>query len=201
MIGKKFSKLTVIADAGVVNRVHYYLCKCECGNDAKVRHGNLTSGNTRTCGCGKRYTMPPEYFHLVGTPIHRAYVAMKNRCYNKNANGYKYWGGRGIYVCKEWRYDFIAFHTWACANGHAKGLSLDRIDNDGPYSPENCRWIPRGMQNRNKRSNVWITAFGETKLLEHWAQDSRCTVCVQALRNRLANRPPERAITDPLRYK
>jgi hypothetical protein len=96
---------------------------------------------------------------------------MKIRCYNTNDPHYPRWGGRGIYVCDEWKEDFLAFYNWAHKNGYKKGLSLDRIDNDGPYSPDNCRWATREEQMNNTRHNKFITFEGKTLGVIQWGKD------------------------------
>lgn len=95
---------------------------------------------------------------------------MKERCYNKRAINYKNYGGRGIVVCDEWLKDNMSFYIWSIKNGYKKGLSIDRIDNNGNYEPSNCRWTTRKEQNRNTRKNVFITYNGETRCLFDWAE-------------------------------
>lgn len=110
---------------------------------------------------------------------------MKNRCFNDGDEDYRRYGARGITVCNEWLNDFAAFREWSCSHGYAKGLSIDRIDNDGDYCPENCRWATQTQQSRNTRFNHPLTAFGETKLLCEWIEDKRCKVKYTTLWNRL----------------
>ena len=93
--------------------------------------------------------------------IYNIYKGMKNRCYNKSCNEYKYYGGRGINIHSEWLYNFDNFCKWAIDNGYADNLSIDRIDNDDGYAPENCRWITKGEQNRNQRNTNHILYKGE----------------------------------------
>ena len=95
---------------------------------------------------------------------------MKNRCHNPDADNYKDYGGRGITVCDEWRHSYSAFSTWAKQNGYANNLSIDRIDNNKGYSPENCRWVNDFVQGNNKRSNAVFTIDGETKTVTQWAR-------------------------------
>lgn len=95
---------------------------------------------------------------------------MIQRCHNPNHHQYCSYGGRGITVCDEWRNDYSCFREWALKNGYAQGLTIDRIDNNGGYSPQNCRWATYKEQNRNKRSNRNITLNGETKCLSEWAE-------------------------------
>ena len=95
---------------------------------------------------------------------------MKGRCYNPNDPSYKNWGGRGIAICDEWKDDFTCFYTWATENGYSEYLTIDRIDNNGNYTPENCRWASQKTQSRNRRSNVSITIGRETKSLVEWCE-------------------------------
>lgn len=95
---------------------------------------------------------------------------MKKRCYSPDCDRYKDYGGRGITICQEWLDDFDNFADWAKANGYALGLTIDRIDNNGNYEPDNCRWITKKEQNRNKRTNLLVTYRGETKPLIEWCE-------------------------------
>ncbi len=120
---------------------------------------------------------------------------MRDRCRSKAPATHSLYAARGITVCREWQ-DFGAFREWAMANGYAPGLEVDRIDNDRGYSPANCRWATDAEQNRNKRSNVNITAFGETKCLTDWTKDPRCVVTRECIQKRLRRGfSPEEALT------
>ncbi len=96
--------------------------------------------------------------------------SMRNRCENPNRDNYPLYGGRGIAVCDEWRRSSRAFVEWALASGYEDGLQLDRVDNDGPYSPENCRWATRSENGRNKRNNRRITLLGMSKTVAEWRE-------------------------------
>ncbi len=110
------------------------------------------------------------------TRLHKTWIGMNRRCYDKTDNSYKYYGARGIVVCEEWRNSFIKFREWALANGYSDNLTIDRKDNDGNYEPSNCRWVTIKEQNRNTRNNRVMEAFGERKCLADWADDKRCVV-------------------------
>jgi hypothetical protein len=101
--------------------------------------------------------------------LYGVWCAMKERCYNPNNKSYSRYGGRGISVCDEWRKDFSLFAEWAESNGYIKGLTIDRIDGNGNYCPENCRWATTAQQNRNYSRNHMITYNGETKCVTDWA--------------------------------
>ena len=133
---------------------------------------SLTSGKTTSCGCyGKEKRLESNTKHnLSHTRINKIYCNMKSRCYNPNTSKYKNHGGRGIIVCDEWlgKDGLIRFYNWAINNGYSENLTLDRIDNDGDYSPENCRWADYITQNYNRRCNVTFTINGETKSAREW---------------------------------
>lgn len=122
---------------------------------------------------------------------------MRERCSNPNRKEWHNYGGRGISVCGEWE-DFVVFRDWAQENGYADDLDLDRIDNDGDYEPENCRWVTRSENLRNTRRSAEATAFGETKCIADWVDDDRCVVPDVTLRTRLRRSwHPEDALTLP----
>ena len=113
----------------------------------------------------------PNYKHgMKGTRIYRIWQRIKARCLNKNTNDYKYYGGRGIKVCKRWLNSFENFYE-DLSVGYEDDLTIDRIDNNGDYEPLNCRWVSRKIQSQNKRNNIFITYGSETKSLKKWAQD------------------------------
>ena len=114
--------------------------------------------------------MSYEKHGLSRTPLHRVWRLMKTRCYNPHHDRYKDYGGRGITVCDEWRENFIAFYEWSISNGYSQGLQIDRINNDGPYAPDNCRWTTRKVQANNRRTNHPITFMGETHTIKEWSE-------------------------------
>ncbi len=100
--------------------------------------------------------------------LYRKYRHMKGRCYNPNDKAYKDYGGRGISICDEWLNSYEAFEKWSLSNGFEEGLAIDRIDNDGNYEPENCRFVTAKENNQNRRSSRFFTINGQTKNLQQW---------------------------------
>jgi len=177
---------------------------CECGEIYYTLLQSLKSGRTVSCGCNKikkqkdRLTKHGLASNSGKHPIYKAYGNMISRCYNEKIKEYKNYGGRGVIVCEEWRNSFDSFYQWAINNGWENGLSLDRYPNNetGIYEPSNCRWANDDQQQNNKRDNVLISAFGETKTRMQWVNDSRCSVSYMTLKQRIKhNWPIEEAIT------
>ena len=102
--------------------------------------------------------------------LYRIWTNMKSRCYNPKIPTYHYYGGRGIKVCDEWLHDFQAFRDWSMLNGYQDKLSIDRIDNDGDYSPTNCRWVNQSIQMRNSSHARNLTYNGETHCIREWSE-------------------------------
>jgi ABC-type transport system substrate-binding protein len=108
----------------------------------------------------------------TGTKLNDVWKAMISRCYHSSNTSYDIYGGRGIEVCSEWRADYCEFRRWAMSHGYAEGLQIDRIDNDGDYSPENCRFVTRKQQCRNRSSNLLLTMNGITKTAIEWSEET-----------------------------
>ena len=134
-----------------------------------------------------------------GSRLYGCWKHMRQRCLNTSSKDYPAYGGRGITICKEWD-DFQSFREWSMANGYRSFLSLNRLDNDGPYSPSNCAWSTDREQSNNTRRNLTIEAFGEKKSVALWADDPRCKVTASTLYYRVnAGWLGERALTTPTR--
>lgn len=195
--GQKFDRWTVLYETA---RHGYFACRCECGNEKVVFVQALKGGRSRSCGClAFALTRVRRTTHgFSGTRLGHIWATMRARCGNPNHDAYPYYGGRGITVCAEWISDLGAFARWAISAGWKPGLQVDRRNSDGPYSPQNCRIVTRQENMQNKRSNVFIVAFGESKCLAEWTRDSRCVVGHRCLGVRIRSGwPPERAITEP----
>lgn len=167
-IGDKFGKRTIIdhVDSDIKDGRTYVKVRCECGNEDVVYLQNLLSGKANTCRqCNVRLMHEAQGFKGISKePWYTIWKGMKARCYNVNNISYKNYGGRGIRVCEEW-HDSAVFGEWAMSHGYEKGLQLDRIDNDGDYCPENCRWVTSQVNNNNRRNNVFVTVDDITDTL------------------------------------
>ncbi len=141
-------------------------CKCRCGNIKAVRGSDLVSGKTTSCGCNK------ARHNLTNHKLYKTWYDMKNRCMNSKLRAYKNYGGRGIKVCEEWRCNFRSFYFWAVNFGYRPELTLDRIDVNGDYSPENCKWSTYLEQNQNKRNVIQIEHKGSVKTVAAFARDN-----------------------------
>ena len=172
LIGEKFGRLLVVKRAGSYRGNISYLCKCECGKETIVSSYSLRTGNTKSCGCLNREIVLNRITKHGGhgTRLYRIWKNMKTRCFNKNFHTYKIYGGRGISVCKEWAESFANFEKWANANGYNDNLTIDRIDSDGNYCPENCRWVSMQEQANNTRRNHYIEYKGVKRTLSEWAR-------------------------------
>lgn len=143
--------------------------------------------------------MPARSHGGTGTRLYVIWRNMKARCTKSYAAKYKNYGGRGISICNEWLNDFETFRNWSLSNGYSDDLTLDRIDNNGNYEPNNCRWVSNSEQQHNKRTNRMITFHGETKTLTQWAREKGLSV--KSLETRLGRCrwDLEKALTTPMK--
>lgn len=176
LTGQRYGRLTVLAEAGKKGVKRCWLCKCDCGSTTVVMTTSLRSGNTQSCGCYKA-EHPGRLKHGgCGTKLYRIYKNIKLRCYNERFPDYKHYGGRGIAICDEWLHSFESFRDWAIANGYHEtnnrsDCTIDRIDVNGDYCPENCRWVTQKTQVRNTRRTRKATCNGVTKPIGEWAEE------------------------------
>ena len=172
--GKRFGKLTVIGLDRVINRRSYWTVQCDCGNIKTVRGDTLKV--ITSCGCDKKKQdlinfSVINHHELTYHPVYSIWNAMMQRCENPKFKHYKDYGGRGIKVCEEWK-DLRNFAKWADENGFESGknLSIERKDVNGNYCPENCIWIDRKYQSRNRRNTIRLVIDGIEKPLSEWSE-------------------------------
>lgn len=162
LTNNKFGRLTVVSYAGKTKYRHSkWLCKCDCGNEVIVSGNSLKRGHTQSCGCLQkentskaRYKHGGRKRHSDTERLYYVWAEMRSRCNNANNKEYQFYGGKGVKVCEEWN-DYSAFRKWALQNGYDKNAeygkcTIDRIDNNGNYEPNNCRWVSMAIQNANK---------------------------------------------------
>lgn len=172
LVGQKFNMLTVISLNSSRNGRYYWNVKCDCGNASVVCTRDLRSNKIKSCGClidAHRY----KKHGLTKSRLYNIHKGMKGRCYNKNNKDYNNYGGRGIKICDEWmdkEKGFINFVNWALSNGYKENLSIDRINVNGNYCAENCRWATIKEQSNNTRNNMFLSYNGEEKTLEQWSE-------------------------------
>lgn len=175
LTGKKFGKLIVVEKHSKDKWGGWnWLCKCDCGNEAVVSGGHLRSLKTKSCGCSHKESK--NFTHkMTGSRLYVIWQAMKSRCYYEKNINFKNYGGRGIIVCEEWQ-EFLPFYEWAMANGYDENAkrgdcTIDRIDVNGNYEPNNCRWINCKQQANNTRKNHFIEYNGKIQTVSQWADE------------------------------
>lgn len=135
-------------------------CKCKCDKEIVVCGVYLRNGDVKSCGCIRREQNVKH--RLSNCKLYRVWNGIKSRCYVKKQTSYKYYGKRGVRMCPSWEKSFVKFYEWSMSNGYKEGLTIDRIDVNGNYCPENCRWITNANQQRNRRNNRYYILDGET---------------------------------------
>lgn len=188
--GQRFGMLTVIEFARSQNHHRLWKCLCDCGNLKEVSTYALHSGHSKSCGC-----YHGRYKHgMHKSAEYQAWADMRGRCQNKNHKSYDGYGGRGILVCERWN----SFENFIADIGlrPSSDLSLERINNEKGYSPDNCKWATRTVQNRNRRDNRFITFNDETHCLSGWA--AKLGIHVGTLSHRLKKWSVEKSLTTPV---
>lgn len=176
-------------------------CLCDCGNEIVTGRNDLERGSCKSCGCYRREVthnrMTTKRFSNIR--LYNVYDNMKARCYRPNNIRYKNYGGQGITICDEWlgKNGFDNFCEWSLANGYDPNLprgkcTIDRIDVNKGYSPQNCRWVDNVVQARNTRKNRWITINGETHCLAEWSEITG--ISRKTIAKRVDNNCPENLI-------
>lgn len=173
LTGEHFGRWTVIEYAGRGNHGEVqYKCRCDCGTERVLRRTSLTSGNSKSCGCLSR-DVAKERSTTHGDSkirLYRIWAGIIQRCCNdRERYEWEKYGGRGINVCTEW-HKYEAFRDWALSNGYSDKLTIDRIDNNGDYCPENCRFTTPKENSRNRRNTKRLTINGETKTVVEWCE-------------------------------
>jgi ribosomal protein S27E len=207
LTNQKFGKLTVLyRDPNSPRKYTKWICKCDCGNTTSVYSHALRQGKTKSCGCmssKKNTSSRTNRSNLHGkskSKLYHVYYSILDRCNNPNNKAYKHYGARGITICDEWEKSFENFYKWAISNGYQEGLTLERIDNNKGYSPENCKWIPKSEQVKNRRTTLYATINGETKTLKEWAEISGIKYSTLHYRKTKYNWPDERLLEQPTPY-
>ena len=183
LIGQTFNRWTVIGISDKTNKHYdrYWLCQCSCENKTirEVSELSLIKERSKSCGCyssevttkmNKDRSIRDKYPHYKR--IYSVYDGMRKRCYNENNNNYKYYGAKGVIICKEWLSDFMKFYHWSIENGYSPELTIDRIETHGIYEPDNCRWATQEVQDYNKRNTVYLEIDGESKTVLDWEKIS-----------------------------
>ena len=198
--GHRFGRWTVIDRApNRGSKIAMWNVKCDCGTVSVVPGGHLRSGASTSCGCARRETCAAnKTIHGASSdPEYNVWKSMKARCHGKHVD--KNYGGRGIVVCDAWRNSYASFKA-DMGPRPSPEHSIDRIDNNGPYAPGNCRWVTRDVQNRNKRDNRLLTFNGETRLAYDWGEIVGLPGV--EVRKRVHNgMAPELALTKPLKQR
>lgn len=206
LTGQKFGRLTVVKrakDKIRKNGKHEIMweCLCDCGNIEIVSRGSLRSSKVRSCGClRKENTQKMKTKHgLRNTRLYKTWSNIKSRCYNPNKDTFNYYGERNIIMCDEWKENFLSFYNWSIEHGYKEELTIDRINPNGNYEPNNCRWITMKKQQNNKLNNHYIIYKGEKHTLMEWSEI--LNINYKALHKRLAylNWSIERAFTTPIK--
>lgn len=200
LTGFSFNRLYVEEYVGHWSGSHWWRCVCSCGSEIYLRGVNLRNGSTRSCGCLRREGAHTRRHGMTKTTEHKVWTELRQRCFNENDKGWPRYGGRGITVSPRWlgRRGFENFYE--DMGTRPAGLSLDRIDNNGPYSPENCRWADRVTQARNRRSSALLTYDGRTQCLTAWAAEIGIPRATLSSRIR-HGWSVERALTEPVHVK
>ncbi len=201
LTGQRFGRLVAIErSTNSKSGKARWRCECDCGNNIVVFSTSLVRGLTHSCGCLNSEVASVRFstHRLSESRLYETWSGMKKRCYNSNSKSFHAYGGRGIEVCTEWRNDFQKFYEWSMSHGYTDELTIDRIDVNGNYCPDNCRWADKLTQANNCRTNHYLTFNGKTQSIAEWARELGVTDSL--LRQRLLKLgwSVERALTTPV---
>ena len=168
---QRFGKLIVVKKAKSNSKEVKWECKCECGNSIITKGIYLRTGDTKSCGCfAKEKLIQRNYKHgKRHTRLYNIWRDMIRRCDSESRYAHEYYHDKGITVCNEWRKNFNSFYKWAVSNGYFDNLTIDRINTNGNYEPNNCRWVTMKTQGNNKTNNFLISFNDETHTLSEWS--------------------------------
>ena len=208
LTGKKFNRLTVLfRDETATTKAIKWICQCDCGNTCSVAGSNLKNGHSKSCGClnSEKVTARNKANATHGdtkTKLYKSWRCMWTRCTDPKCASYCRYGGRGIKVCEEWK-NYFVFREWALSVGYDynANLTIDRIDPDGDYCPENCRFLTRQQQSATNRNAIRVTYNGKTQCLKEWAREFGIRYLTLYQRINSLGWDFERAITTPVRQQ
>lgn len=171
LLGNKIGRWTII---GLSLNPRKLYCKCDCGNKKDVYKYSLSSNKSLSCGCLAKEKLKKEKIKhgLVEHPLYNIWCDIKKRCYNLKYKQYKDYGGRGIIMHNEWKINFKCFYDWSIHNGYGKKLQIDRINNNGNYEPNNCRYITQLENANNKRNNCIVIYNNTRKTAAEWGRET-----------------------------
>lgn len=200
LLGQRFGRLIVIQKLPTKNERTMWLCRCDCGNLTEASCNKLTMGVKRSCSCYKleRIKEASTKHGGKGTPLYNVWRGIKERCYCPKNKAFKYYGGKGVEVCTEWKDDFGTFKKWAEDNGYKQGLTIDRLDNNKNYEPSNCRWTTMREQSNNKTNISKYEINGELYSLRDLSEKFNLPIDVLYYRVKRAKWSIEKAVGTPL---
>lgn len=196
LLNKKFGKLIVLERSGTIHRNAAWLCLCDCGAKKVISGAKLIDGSTKSCGCS-RYDKVTTHGRST-SKLYRTWTSMRGRCSDPNNKNYSRYGGRGIKVCERWEKSFSNFLA-DMGEKPREDMSIDRIDNNKGYSPENCRWATKSQQSSNKSSNKIVRYEGESLCVRDWSLKTGINQKTLHYRLVIAGWPVERALTEAVR--
>ena len=207
LVGQKFGRLTVIKRVENDKYNHImYLCQCECGKTKIIRGSHLKTGETKSCGCYnvEKIVKRSIKHNKCYSRLYHIWIGMRNRCYKQYDNRYKSYGGRGITMCNEWLNDFMSFYNWAMTNGYDENAkrgecTIDRIDVNGNYCPENCKWSNAKTQANNTTKTINLTYKGLTHTLSEWSDIVNISRPTLWARLKVHKWSIEKALTTPIK--